>query len=92
MISIKATRKDIETIAMEKLLSPINQFLVCKTPQLWVEEASKRENLPVVLLDHLVCELKAAQSAMYLIRKYAVDKASGDALLAWLKPDVVNQN
>ncbi len=31
-------------------------------------------------------ELKAAQSAMYLIRKYAVDKDSGDALLAWLKP------
>jgi len=31
-------------------------------------------------------ELKAAQSAMFLIRKYAVDKASGDALLEWLKP------
>ncbi|MBU2979730.1 tRNA isopentenyl-2-thiomethyl-A-37 hydroxylase MiaE [Alteromonas sp. C1M14] len=31
-------------------------------------------------------ELKAAQSAMYLIRKYAVDKESGEALLAWLKP------
>ncbi len=33
-----------------------------------------------------MCELKAAQSAMLLIRKYAVDKESGDALLAWLKP------
>lgn len=31
-------------------------------------------------------ELKAAQSAMFLIRRYAVDKESGDALLAWLKP------
>ena len=31
-------------------------------------------------------ELKAAQSAMFLIRKYAVDKSSGEALLAWLKP------
>jgi tRNA isopentenyl-2-thiomethyl-A-37 hydroxylase MiaE len=26
-------------------------------------------------------KLKAAQSAVYLIRKYAVDKESGDALL-----------
>ena len=32
------------------------------------------------------CELKAAQSAMFLIRKYAVDKDSSDALLEWLKP------
>jgi tRNA-(ms[2]io[6]A)-hydroxylase len=31
-------------------------------------------------------ELKAAQSAMFLIRKYAVDKESGAALLAWLEP------
>ncbi len=40
----------------------------------------------MLLLDHLVCELKASQSAMYLIRKYAVDKESGDALLEWLHP------
>ena len=33
-----------------------------------------------------VCELKAAQTGMFLIRKYAVDKESGNALLAWLKP------
>jgi len=71
---------------IEQLLQPINQFLLCQTPVAWVDEAKKSENLPVVLLDHLVCELKAAQSAMYLIRKYAVDKDSGDALLAWLKP------
>lgn len=71
---------------MDALLQPIKQFLLCETPQGWVDEAVKKENLKVVLLDHLVCELKAAQSAMYLIRKYAVDKASGDALLAWLKP------
>ena len=65
---------------------PINAFLHCETPDEWVEEACKPQRLPVVLIDHLVCELKAAQSAMYLIRKYAVDKGSGDALLAWLKP------
>lgn len=71
---------------MEELLGPINQFLQCSTPDDWLTEAVKKENLPILLLDHLVCELKAAQSAMYLIRKYAVDKESGDALLAWLKP------
>lgn len=71
---------------MEDLLQPIRKFLRCETPTQWVEEAIKTENLPIVLLDHLVCELKAAQSAMYLIRKYAVDKDSGEALLAWLKP------
>lgn len=70
----------------QELLAPIESFLTCATPQLWINEATKPENLKVLLLDHLVCELKAAQSAMYLIRKYAVDKESGDALLVWLKP------
>ena len=71
---------------MDSLLAPIRQFLQCETPAAWVDDAKKPENLEIVLLDHLVCELKAAQSALFLIRKYAVDRASGDALLAWLKP------
>lgn len=71
---------------MDQLLQPINQFLHCQTPDAWVAEAIKEENLPILLIDHLICELKAAQSAMFLIRKYAVDKDSGDALLEWLKP------
>ena len=69
-----------------QLLEPINNFLVCTTPQQWVEHAIKKENLSVILIDHLICELKAAQSAMFLIRKYAVDKEGSDALLEWLKP------
>ncbi|MAD89934.1 MAG: tRNA-(ms[2]io[6]A)-hydroxylase [Pseudoalteromonas sp.] len=71
---------------MDKLLEPINQFLQCETPNSWIEAAKDPKNLPVILIDHLICELKAAQSAMFLIRKYAVDKESGDALLEWLKP------
>ncbi|TMP59570.1 tRNA-(ms[2]io[6]A)-hydroxylase [Pseudoalteromonas sp. S1610] len=71
---------------MDELLKPINSFLQASTPDEWVTEATKQDNLSVVLIDHLVCELKAAQSAMFLIRKYAVDKESGDALLEWLKP------
>lgn len=71
---------------MEQLLAPINRFLLCNTPEEWLSEAIKGENLSVLLIDHLICELKAAQSAMFLIRKYAVDSQSGEALLQWLKP------
>jgi tRNA-(ms[2]io[6]A)-hydroxylase len=68
------------------LLAPIKSFLQCETPDTWVEEAVKPENFSMLLLDHLICELKASQSAMFLIRKYSLDKDGGDALLAWLKP------
>ncbi|RRZ96836.1 tRNA isopentenyl-2-thiomethyl-A-37 hydroxylase MiaE [Erwinia sp. 198] len=70
----------------EDLLAPVHAFLHCRTPQKWIDEARKPDNLPLLLTDHLVCELKAAQTAMWLIRKYVADKESGDALLAWLKP------
>lgn len=73
-------------MSYSELLNPISSFLKCETPDKWVEEAIKPKNFSMLLLDHLICELKASQSAMYLIRKYAVDKDSGDALLAWLQP------
>lgn len=68
------------------LLQPINKFLQCETPQNWLDEAIKPENLSVLLTDHLICELKAAQSAMFMIRRYAVDAESAKALLEWLAP------
>ena len=68
------------------LLQPINAFLSCPTPDEWVAEAVKPQNLEGLLIDHCNCELKAAQTAMLLIRRYAVDKANGELLLAWLKP------
>ncbi|MGJ7093036.1 tRNA isopentenyl-2-thiomethyl-A-37 hydroxylase MiaE [Vibrio hannami] len=70
----------------QSLLEPINQFLQCATPDKWIIEAKKPENLKTVLVDHLMCELKAGQSAMYLIRKYAVEPSSAAALLDWFKP------
>jgi tRNA-(ms[2]io[6]A)-hydroxylase len=70
----------------DTLLAPIKQFLHCDTPDAWVAEAKKPQNLSGLLTDHLVCELKAAQSAMFLIRRYAVDDTSAEALLSWLKP------
>lgn len=69
-----------------ELLKPIQQFLKCETPKAWLDKASEPDSLTMLLTDHMICELKAAQTAMWLIRKYAVDKESGDALLAWLKP------
>ncbi len=70
----------------QQLLQPISNFLGCATPASWLEHAAKPESLPTLLRDHLICELKAAQSAMYLIRRYAIDDSSADALLQWLKP------
>lgn len=74
------------TVQFQSLLEPINQFLQCETPDEWVTAAVDEKNLEVLLIDHMICELKAAQTAMWLIRKYAVDKESGEQLLAWLKP------
>lgn len=68
------------------LLEPILSFLKCKTPDEWVKEAIKPENLSTILRDHLVCELKAAQSAVTLMRKYAVDKESAIRLSDWVRP------
>ncbi|MGS0630417.1 tRNA isopentenyl-2-thiomethyl-A-37 hydroxylase MiaE, partial [Photorhabdus asymbiotica] len=44
----------------KKLLQPIYRFLQCETPDLWVDQAKQPENLPVLLRDHLLCDLKAA--------------------------------
>jgi tRNA-(ms[2]io[6]A)-hydroxylase len=68
------------------LLTPIRSFLQCQTPQSWLDEATKPERLPILLQDHLICELKAAQTAMYLLRRYACDQESSVTLLHWLKP------
>lgn len=70
----------------DALLAPINTFLQCETPDGWIKEACRPENLSMLLIDHMICELKAAQTAAWLIRKYAVDKSSGETLLMWLAP------
>ncbi|PHM49596.1 tRNA hydroxylase [Xenorhabdus miraniensis] len=86
-VAINGVEKSGTAIKFDaSLLVPIYQFLQCETPEQWVEKARQPENLPVLLRDHLLCELKAAQSAMFLIRKYAVDPESADTLLAWFQP------
>ncbi|MGL5161085.1 MAG: tRNA isopentenyl-2-thiomethyl-A-37 hydroxylase MiaE [Plesiomonas shigelloides] len=73
-------------MSVEQLLEPVHQFLQAVTPDSWIAEARKPENLPVILRDHLLCELKAAQSALFLIRRYAVEPESAAMLNAWLQP------
>ncbi|ULR32285.1 tRNA isopentenyl-2-thiomethyl-A-37 hydroxylase MiaE [Dickeya fangzhongdai] len=68
------------------ILDPIHAFLTAATPDEWIDEARKPENLPVLLRDHLLCELKAAQSALFLIRRYAVDQESRHQLQDWIAP------
>ncbi len=41
----------------QQLLMPILQFLHCETPDEWINEAKKAENLPLLLTDHMICEL-----------------------------------
>lgn len=69
-----------------QILSPVLHFLHCTTPQAWIDKARDPANLPLLLTDHLTCELKAAQTAVLLVRKYGVDKDGADTLLEWLKP------
>jgi len=46
----------------------IENFLLCRTPNAWLEEAPKQIN--TLLIDHAHCELKAANTALRLIFNY----------------------
>tara|TARA_R110002072_G_scaffold3830_5_gene27329 strand:+ start:29307 stop:29921 length:615 start_codon:yes stop_codon:yes gene_type:complete len=46
----------------------INDFLLCKTPDSWLEAAASQ--LPVLLMDHANCEKKAASTALNLMYRY----------------------
>ena len=47
----------LKAVSSENLLAPIKSFLQCETPQVWVDEAVKKENLTVMLIDYLICDL-----------------------------------
>lgn len=49
-------------------LSSIQSFLLCPTPQRWVEWATQNPNL--LLVDHANCEKKAASTALNLMYRY----------------------
>ena len=70
----------------EELLKPIYSFLKCTTPESWIDEAKKPENLNVLLRDHLICELKASQSALFLLKRYALTSEGDEQLTGLMKP------
>lgn len=68
------------------LLKPINNFLKCSTPGSWIEEARKPENLSVILRDHLLCELKASQSAVFLLKRYVLTDEGKEQITQLVEP------
>lgn len=50
------------------MLKPISDFLLCETPQEWVDAAL--QNPAILLIDHANCEKKAAGTAMNLMYRY----------------------
>ena len=60
------------------LIAPVVDFLKCRTPDAWL--AAAEEAIPILLLDHASLELRAAQQAQKLIRRYgAVSVPSASA-------------
>jgi len=51
-------------------LGPLREFLPCATPDAWIVEAARPENLPTLLIDHANCEKKAASTALNLMYRY----------------------
>ncbi|QBM17407.1 hypothetical protein MARI_15200 [Marinobacter sp. JH2] len=53
---------------MTDALKEIHDFLTCRTPQQWIENAL--ENQDLLLIDHAHCEKKAASTALSLMYRY----------------------
>ena len=51
-----------------ELLAPIHAFLACPTPDAWIDEAVRQQE--ILLIDHANCEKKAAATAMSLMHRY----------------------
>ncbi len=53
---------------MTDALNAIHDFLPCRTPQRWIENALANQDL--MLIDHAHCEKKAASTALSLMYRY----------------------
>jgi len=53
---------------MTNALDEIHDFLPCRTPQRWIENALANQDL--MLIDHAHCEKKAASTALSLMYRY----------------------
>lgn len=49
-------------------ITPITEFLLCRTPDAWVERALTEPE--ILLIDHANCEKKAASTALNLMYRY----------------------
>ncbi len=49
-------------------MKTINEFLLCETPDAWIQEALKHPE--IMLIDHANCEKKAAGTALNLMYRY----------------------
>ena len=58
---------------MTDALKEIHDFLPCRTPQQWIENAL--ENQDLLLIDHAHCEKKAASTALSLMYRYVENTA-----------------
>ena len=54
--------------AMNDALQEIHEFLPCRTPEQWIENALANQD--VMLIDHAHCEKKAASTALSLMYRY----------------------
>ncbi len=54
--------------AMNDALQEIHEFLPCRTPEQWIENALANQDL--MLIDHAHCEKKAASTALSLMYRY----------------------
>lgn len=70
----------------QSLLEPIYNFLKASTPDSWIEEAKKPENLSIILRDHLLCELKAAMSAVFLLKRYVLTDEGKNQITELVRP------
>lgn len=53
---------------MQASLDALEEFLLCATPEAWLQEALQQR--PLLLIDHANCEKKAASNAMTLMYRY----------------------
>ena len=53
---------------MNDALQEIHDFLPCRTPQQWIDNALANQDL--MLIDHAHCEKKAASTALSLMYRY----------------------
>ena len=52
-------------------MKTINEFLLCPTPDAWIQEALKHPD--ILLIDHANCEKKAAGTALNMMYRYVDD-------------------